>query len=125
MLVQIDFKMATDGVQSYQHRGFGILQGNTLRFIDHLGDRYEFDFQNPMTASMNRLGKSPLSMTFKKGIQSPAKFTQDGFTLFLDVITTDLIVEKNRLDIVYHITDGESIFSKHHLMMDWNDQRKE
>lgn len=125
MRVQLEFKMATDGVQTYHYHGFGILSENTLRFIDRDKDHYEFCFSDSKNITMNRLGQSPLKMTFVKNTKSSANITQDGYSLSLEVLTTELIVEKNRIDIIYQITDGESIFSKHHLVMDWNHQWKE
>lgn len=125
MRVLVDFKMATDGVDLIQFHGFGIKKTDSIKFLGKDKEQYCFTIENPDVVTFVRSGSSPLHITFVKGEPSQANFTTTGINMTLEVQTKTMVVESNRLEIVYNISDGEVIFSKHHLQLFWNQQRKE
>ncbi|MDD3123136.1 MAG: DUF1934 family protein [Candidatus Izemoplasmatales bacterium] len=118
MQVLITFLMTSDGVISKEYHGVGKWQNNQLSFLDNARDTFNISFfENEI--HLERIGFHPLLMKYSLGKKSVGKLSTDNTTIELNLYTNHLLVEEHHLDIEYSVIDEEVIFSKHHILMDW------
>jgi len=118
MQVFIDFLLTTDGSITKQFKGSGKWQNNAISFVDEATDTFEI-FYDPKEVTLKRSGFHPLMMKYTLKTPSTGNLMVDHALIKLKIFTEHLFVGPRQLVIQYHLLEGESIYSRHHIEMHW------
>lgn len=119
MRVDVDFTVFTDGVTTMHHQGPAILEESRLKFPDENHALHSFSWEFQDVLRFDRGGNEPLSMSFRLKKDTEAQLTAEGNTYRFTVHTTVFLLSSDRIDLTYHVTDGNTILSKHRIRVVW------